>query len=392
MQRLNRPVILVSVATAFSLLGDMVLYAVLPVPFYHQQLGLEPIHIGLLLSVNRWVRMITNHLAERLTRRLNVTYLLAAALTVGSILPVVYATVTLFPILLLARACWGLCWSFIRQIGMMTVVDSVPGHRMGQGMGYYNGISRIGGAFGLFVGALLCDHIGFSAALIVFGILSLAAVLPGVVSQRELHHYKSASPQPKTEPQGRNGSALLLCGFIVRCVTAIIMTTLGLALAEKVGPSIMVAGLIIGVATLNGVLLAGRWLTDSLGAPFLGALADRIGHWRATCVFFVAGGVVLLLAALGSGTVGLIVLVLVFFVCATALAVALAAEAGRTGSRTIASYVTAADIGSATGPLLGWTILQFLARSGLMFGIGSALFAVGALTSYLILRRQDAIA
>jgi predicted MFS family arabinose efflux permease len=390
MSRLNRPVILISVATAFSLLGDMVLYAVLPVPFYHQKLGLEPYHIGLLLSVNRWIRMVTNHLAERLTQRFNTTYLVAAALTLGSALALVYATVTLFPILLLARACWGLCWSFIRQIGMVTVVDSVSDGRFARSMGYYNGISRAGGAFGLFVGALLCDHIGFSATLIAFGLLSLVAVLPGVMSQRSLDHYRlTPSSSRATKPIGA-GAALLACGFIVRCVSSIIMTTLGMALAERVGTSITIGGVILGVATLNGILLAGRWITDSVGAPFLGALTDRLGYWRSAFAFFVIGTCVLLPGAYVASTLLLICLVLIFFVCATTLALTLAAEAGRKGSRAIASYVTSADIGSAAGPLLGWTVLEFLPEASVMFIIGAALFSLAGCVSLLVLRTQHA--
>jgi len=55
---------LVGGATAFSLLGDQALYAVLPV--YLEPLGLSAIQVGVLLSANRWVRLLTNHLAHRI--------------------------------------------------------------------------------------------------------------------------------------------------------------------------------------------------------------------------------------------------------------------------------------------------------------------------------------
>ncbi len=388
--RLNRPVLFVSTATAFSLLGDSVLYAVLPVPAYHHALGLAPIHVGLLLSVNRWIRMITNHLAERLIRRYSGSYLLTAALIVGSLLAVVYGTIFLFPVLLLARVTWGLCWSFIRQIGLMTVVDSVDGARIAQGMGYYSGISRLGGSAGLFVGALLCDQVGFRATLIAFGLVSLAGVVPGLLSQRERPVRAPDQDERARDGETATGPALLVCGFAVRCVSAIIMTTLGMTLAEKVGQTVVVAGITLGVVTLNGALLAGRWITDTAAAPFLGALTDRIGHWRGTCALFFAGTVVLLLATLVSNTIVLVVLVLVFFICTTALVLTLAAVAGMRGARAVASFVTATDVGSATGPLVGWTILHFIPASVVMFVIGGALFALAALVSYLVVRRQRA--
>ena len=62
----NRSVVFIAAATAFSLLGDQVLYAVLPV--YYADLGLTPIQVGILLSANRWIRLLTNELAHRLGR------------------------------------------------------------------------------------------------------------------------------------------------------------------------------------------------------------------------------------------------------------------------------------------------------------------------------------
>ena len=122
--RPSRPVVLIALATAFSLLGDQTLYSVLPT--YYTELGLMPYQVGLILSVNRWIRLLTNHLAERLTRYYNLTGLAVLALVLGAGTTFVYGINALFPILLAARILWGLSWSFIRQIGLMTVVDSSP--------------------------------------------------------------------------------------------------------------------------------------------------------------------------------------------------------------------------------------------------------------------------
>ena len=99
--RRNRGVWFVSLATASSLLGDQMLYAVLPT--IYADLGLQPYHVGILLSANRVVRLVTNHLAERSSRRWSLAWLLAVALTVGAFLNLAYGTVTWFPGLLAAR-------------------------------------------------------------------------------------------------------------------------------------------------------------------------------------------------------------------------------------------------------------------------------------------------
>ena len=57
----TRPVLFVALAVAVSLLGDQALYAILPT--YYTELGLLPYQVGLLLSANRWIRLLTNQLA-----------------------------------------------------------------------------------------------------------------------------------------------------------------------------------------------------------------------------------------------------------------------------------------------------------------------------------------
>lgn len=58
----RRPIISISVITALALLGDSLLYSLLPL--YAGTLGLSTFMVGLLLSANRWVRLVTNSLAS----------------------------------------------------------------------------------------------------------------------------------------------------------------------------------------------------------------------------------------------------------------------------------------------------------------------------------------
>ena len=56
----RRSVVLIGSATAFSLLGDQMLYAVLPT--YYTELGLLPIQVGILLAANRFVYLLITRL------------------------------------------------------------------------------------------------------------------------------------------------------------------------------------------------------------------------------------------------------------------------------------------------------------------------------------------
>ena len=375
----SRAALLVTLATALSLLGDQTLYAVLPT--YFEKLGLLPIQVGVLLSVNRWIRLLTNQLAERLARRYSPALLLALALTLGALLTAVYAKASLFIVLVAARMLWGLCWSFIRQIGVMTTVASTPAAQVGQAVGYYNGISRMGSLAGNFGGALLHDLIGFGAGLLTFAAVSLLGVPLGVWSQTGAQRHHDPSPRPGRPISGPNGAALIAVGVVLGCVGGRVMSTLGLVLKTEFGEQATAWRFVIPVATLTGAMLACRWIADTLGAPALGALTDRIGRQRGSLVFFGLGATALLAVPLSAGLAPTFGLVVLFFFCATTLTTAALAEAGSRGSRPFASYVTASDMGSAVGPLVGWTIQQFFFAPPSIFIVAGGLYVVGCLIS-----------
>jgi MFS family permease len=369
----SRAGILIALATAFSLLGDQMLYSVLPT--YYVELGLMPYQVGLILSVNRWVRLVTNSLAEWMCRHYDLTLLVTLALIFGGVLTIVYGMVTSFTVLLIARMLWGLSWSFIRQVGVMTVVDSSPPEQIGRMMGFYNGTSRLGSVSGNLIGAVGHDIIGFSLTLILFGIISLCGVPLGWLGRRAVPHQEVNL----NKKEGKRWSPeLLFCGFVIGCVgPGMMMSTLGVVLKDTVGDSVSVFDVVIGVATLNGLLLATRWITDALGAPLLGAVSDKMGRRRASIVYFIGGMTALFVASLVSHLVLLVICVLVFFTCGVGLTVVMIAESGTRGSRSLASYVTASDFGSASGPMLGWLTLQMHLSTDWIFLMGGGLYAAG---------------
>ena len=371
----SHAVVFIALATAFSLLGDQMLYSVLPT--HYAELGLIPYQVGIILSINRWVRLITNTLAERLCQRYNLTALMTGALILGAVLTAVYGVVTSFPILFIARMLWGLSWSFIRQIGLMTVVDTTPPSIMGQRMGFYNGVSRLGSLGGNFLGGLAHDIIGFTLALFFFSIISLIGTPLGWIARR------AVLPRNRDKESVEDSGwvpKLMICGFVIGCVgPGILMSTLGVVLVETVGSSLNLWGMAIGVATLNGLLLSSRWIADALGAPFLGHISDQLGRKRSATIYFSTGMLALFSASLASNMGLIVVCVIVFFLCGVGATVVISAESGMRGSRSVAGYVTAFDLGSATGPMLGWMTQQVHLSSDWVFLIGGGMYAIGAL-------------
>lgn len=367
-------------ATALSLLGDQALYALLPI--YFLQLGLVPFQVGLLLSANRWIRLLTNHLAERLVRTDGSTFLLLLSFLLGALLTFYYAVSQSFLLLLVARLLWGLCWSFIRHISIMTVATRTAREQMGQMMGFYNGISRTGSVAGILLGGILFDTVGFELTFLIFGAISLLAVPLGFQSQRSTDASEMITQwkQPAQSPAGF--PALMICGFCLGCVgPGLIMSTLGFVLASRYGSELTFTGMVLGIATVNGLLLGTRWILDSLAAPLLGALVDRIGIQKGSLIFFIAGTLALCFLCVTSSLVALLTGIMIFFFSATTLQVVFTGEAGKQGSRIYAKFASSSDIGAAVGPLLGWTAVEFFGLHDIVFMLAAFFYALGTLSA-----------
>jgi hypothetical protein len=246
-------------------------------------------------------------------------------------------------------------------------------------VGYLRGFTALGGIVGVLLGGMGHDIFGFTPTLLGFCALSLAAAPLAVLSQRGLGAAQGATVKVG---KGRLSLGLMLCGMVVGMVgPGLVSSTLGLVLAERMGGTLHLAGLTVGVATLSGVMLAFRWTMDGVGSPLLGALADRVGRERFAAPVFLLGALALGLAGLSSGLAGVLAGVPLLFFCGTFLGVLLTARAGMLGSRAVAAYVTAQDFGSALGPIIGWSIAQGGGAPRLIFLAGAASYLLAMLAA-----------
>lgn len=148
------------------------------------------------------------------------------------------------------------------------------------------------------------------------------------------------------------------------------MSTISLYLGRRWGESIVLNGAVIGVASLAGGMLAMRALLGVLAGPLAGVLSDRIkrgdGQRLRNRWPVVRGGILLgvagfLLLALPAGLWAVPVGVGLVAVSAGALLTSLAALVGDLAANsrpgiTMGALATAGDIGSATGPLVAYTL------------------------------------
>ncbi len=375
------PVILLGMSVAFSLFGDMAIYAILPV--YHEVLGFGPMQVGILLSANRWVRIITNRGAGRVLERSDPSRVLAVVLFLGACAAAIYASTPPFLLFLAARILWGVCWSFIRHIGVMTSLGTVHEKRAAGILGIYNGVVQFGFIAGTLAAGLLFDSWGYRATFWLIAAMSLIGIPLDFAGFTRLRKHTSIRHH-RAPTQNRFDRVMLLRGFIVSCVgTGLIISTLGFVLRQHFGEVFQVGSIVLGITTVNAVLIASHYTINSIGSPVLGRLIDAIGRSTSEFLAFTFGCAALTLAAIFTQPWVLIPAVVIFFVATVTGKLSLMSQAGLTGSKNFSLMMSASDMGSATGPIIGWAAIETSGSPEAIFTIGAALFAIAAVSELI---------
>ncbi len=368
-------------AVGLSLFGDMLIYVVLPVEA--AALGFSPMQVGVLLSVNRWVRLISNGSARRVLERRNTTSTLSAALCVGAASTMIYAFSPPFILFLSARALWGVCWSFIRHAGVLTTVDAGRREESGGRLGVYHGVVPIFFVAGTLGGALFFERWGYRAAFLTAAALSLLAIPAGRAALHRLP-VRQGIPSAPGDVRTAVDWSILVRAFITSGVgTGLVISTLGFVLNARFGGRVAVGSVVTGVAALNGFLIAVNYGVNGVGSPLAGRWIDRIGLAAAQIAGFSVGIFSLGTAAVTANGAVLIAAVVLFFVATVACRISVVTEAGVAGGGVFSRTMTASDLGAASGPLLGWFAIEAVESAGIVFVVGASLYGVAVILAIL---------
>lgn len=368
--------------TALSLMGDATLYTVLPT--HTAEAGLALSGVGIILGVNRAVRLFLNGPAGLAYDRWPRRRLFVPALFIGSLSTAVYAATHGFWPMLVGRLLWGLAWSGIWVGGATVILDVTTDRDRGRWTGLYQTWFFLGAALGAFAGGLLTDWLGYSAtmwlgaAVTALGGLIALALLP---ETRRIRPDLGAPSTEEIRPRLRADRSLWLAASlqgINRFVTAGVLTaTMGLLVQDR----LQFASLTFGVATLTGALMAGRTLLSTVAAPLAGVTSDRLGsRWKVTVWGLAVGVISMALVAWGAPTAILAGISLGAVAggsvqaLATALTGDLVSQAQR--GRAIGLLHTAGDLGSAIGPPAAYVLMPWIGLQG-VYLLCAGLFAAG---------------
>ncbi len=402
--------ITIIVATVF--MGDSMIYNVLPsnVSAFGVAVGL----VGVLLSANRFVRLASNPLAAYLLQRYGVARPLMASMVMALGTTVMLGLAKGFALLLLARLLWGICFSILRLTGFLVVLEEGEDGRRGRLMGVFSGGMRVGSLVGVLLGGILFDILGRGPSFLIIaaiGLLSIPAFLqlvsssrPGAVVELETgggdHLKLEASADagvghklwdlvvptvPGMDPGQRY--KLLAASFTTFAfylvMGGVLISTLGYYLREQLGDEVAIAGLVVGIATLNGLLLASRLMSDIAG-PFLGYLGDRVGHERIPVVAIPMSVAALLLMAFNAPALWAFVWLPVAFLGVAGAIISLNAAVGGMAPvhrrpQVMSRLASWQDLGFASGPLLAYAAIGSVSLATIyVVGAGILLVALAS--------------
>lgn len=346
---------------AFGMIGDTLLYAVLPL--YHEDFGLSFVMVGVLLSLNRWIRLFANSGVAAIGERIGPHTLMVAAAVGSAVSTALYGLAESSAVQIAARILWGISYASLNLATLAYAVSdrANAGKRVGTSraaIGLVQAMSLVGGAW-------IVLQVGPRSVFLIFGALTLvslaaALLLPSLPAEPVTHHKGFRLPIPHR---------LEAWGFVMGFTgDGVFLLTLAFLLKDSVTSVAAV------VATAS--LLALRWLVEITTGPLGGWIGDRFGARRiaiANATVLVAGFV---LIALGRDVTGALLVVLSRGMFNTLIPVLVIERGQGSVLSSQASYSTWRDFGAAVGPLSApWLFLNV--AQGPLYGSLAAAMGLG---------------
>ncbi|MBA2940890.1 MFS transporter [Paenibacillus sp. CGMCC 1.16610] len=360
----QRPVTIIAVVTALSLLGDSMLYIVLPI--YWREVGLHALwEVGVLLSINRFIRLPMTPLIGLLYKRMSLRTGLILAIVLAAATTIGYSMFKGFIIWLVLRSLWGIAWSFLRMGGYLTVIRYSDDTNRGHLMGRYNGIFRLGSLIGMLVGGVLVPLVGMPIVSIAFGVFMLiglpyvAVYISGAkANQSDVSLLQKERIDNRAAIWKKPVLKIVATGLFVYLLQTVLSVTLSLQIETNYPQPMTLIGIVVTSTMLSGVLQSARWGWEPFLASWIGLRSDGSkGRLPLFCL-------TLIISAVGYALIpwqlpiylwcAIILLVLAASTAVSTLMDALASDVARFSSvvAVMTAYSVATDMGSALGPML----------------------------------------
>ncbi|HEY2444804.1 MAG TPA: MFS transporter [Rhizomicrobium sp.] len=154
-------------------------------PLMQTELKLSGAELGLLLSVFYWSYTPCQILAGWLSERISATFVLAIGLAIWSLATAATGLVSGFAALIALRLLLGVGESALFPCSSKLLAKHLPPHKLGSANGAIGVGLSLGPAFGTFVGGMLMARYGWRPVFFLFGIASLAWLVPWLLATHD---------------------------------------------------------------------------------------------------------------------------------------------------------------------------------------------------------------
>ena len=353
--------IIVMIIVGLGMAGDAMIYCLLPVT--PESFNITVFQIGILLSVNRFVRLITNEISTTVVTRLNSDKPLIIAVCLSTFITLGYAIPWGFWWLLFLRALWGGCFSLLRIEGYIAALRYSNRESLSRYMAWHETIK--GQIYGIItiVSGVLADLISPRSVPVLLAALTAACLLFFKGGRANLMGTEGAAVD--TAPRSGRGKVsnpkvLIILGLVI-LVSATFATMMGSlrgrAIVDYILPG---AGIAVGAATFAALFqVAGQVV--SLSGPVIGYFCDKIGRRKAFSIVFIIQIIIILTLALFKLWYIMLVMFIVQLFSGSAsqiLRTAISGEYANPSEQAVFMnrIATFQDMGSATGPFLGYAL------------------------------------
>ncbi|CAM3862190.1 MFS transporter [Cohnella lubricantis] len=371
----TQSIYLIALITAVCVMSDSMLYIVLPV--YWPSFGLTNLwQVGVLLSINRFVRLPLNPLAGWLHAKFGLRRCLLAAVCISVATTLSYGLLRGFWLLAAARCLWGIAWAVLRLGGYLAVLEASGPDNRGRLMGSYNGLWGLGGLVGMLAGGIGTDYWGVQPAMLAIGALTLVGLL---IAARYLPQAQGTGTAQSDMPPARerrrarppwlNAQAVLtlLSGLVIASVFFGILPSTLTGIIEERPFQLSLFGVALGAASLSGILQGLRAGWSPFLSPWFGKLSDRpTGRKPWICASLIASTLLFVLLSMPSVSawlwfgclLGALLLNTAVTTWLDASAADCASEAPSARVPMMTSYTLVFDLGSALGPAIGYMVID----------------------------------
>ncbi|HHH50047.1 MAG TPA: MFS transporter [Saprospiraceae bacterium] len=347
-----------SIAMAFAGIGDALLYPVLPV--YAEALGLSSLWVGILLSINRFIRIPGNFLIAILVAKIGNKKTIIIALFIATLTTSCYGLGLGIVLFLVARILWGLSYSALRISSLSYAAKATLRQNLLFGMNA--SIKTLGAVVALILGTYLIKITNIQISFLMLGAISFV----GLFFAYQLPNTKNTfSNSKKILPTkiSLTGIILFLTSFSIDGVLVVVISKI---LFEN---NLDQAQIVLVV----GAYLLFRKLCSALIPIPIGLLADRISLVPIFKISLVASIFSLVLVGTSFSQLG-IVGAFLFNSIIVSMSPAVALKENKNNTLTVLAAITTWwDLGAASGTLLGLILLQYLSQSILFFGLAMIL-------------------